>query len=61
MHLRLEEHPDLTVGELYQIMKELSEKYPDREIFFDGDEQAICSRPKKVKGYISRPNDSLKK
>jgi len=47
VHLKLEEHPDLTVGELYQIMKELSEKYPDREIFFDGDEQAICSRPKK--------------
>lgn len=47
VHLRLSEHPDLTVGELYQIMMELAKKYPDREVFFDGDEQAICSRPKK--------------
>ncbi len=47
VHLRLSEHPDLTVGELYEIMMELAQKYPDREIFFDGDEQAICSRPRK--------------
>ncbi len=49
VHLKLQEHPEITVGELYEIMKELALKYPDREIFFDGDEQAICSRPKKPK------------
>ncbi len=47
VHLRLSEHPEITVGELYEIMMELAKKYPDREVFFDGDEQAICSRPKK--------------
>ncbi len=47
VHLRLKDHPDLTIGELAEIMRELAEKYPDREIFLDGDEQAICSRPKK--------------
>ena len=47
VHLRLKDHPDLTIGELAEIMQELAEKYPDREIFLDGDEQAICSRPKK--------------
>ncbi len=49
VHLRLKDRPDLTVGELYEIMMELSQKYPDREFFFDGDEQAICSRPKKAR------------
>ncbi len=48
MHLRLKEHPELTVGELAEIMRELTEKYPDREIFLDGDEQAICSRKRKI-------------
>ncbi len=27
-------------------IKELSEKYPDCDVFFDGDEYAICSRKK---------------
>ncbi len=48
MHLRLKEHPELTIGELAEIMIELAEKYPDREIFLDGDEQAICSRKRKI-------------
>lgn len=48
VHLRLKEHPELTVGELAEIMRELTEKYPDREIFLDGDEQAICSRKRKI-------------
>ncbi len=47
VHLRLSEHPDITIGEIVEIMEELAKKYPDREIFLDGDENAICSRPKK--------------
>jgi len=47
VHLRLREHPEITIGEVVQIMQELAKKFPDREIFLDGDENAICSRPKK--------------
>ena len=50
IHLRLKEHPEITVGELVEIMEELSKKFPDREVFIDGDEEAICSRPKKPSG-----------
>ncbi len=47
VHLKLSEHPEVTIGEVVEIMQELAKKYPDREIFLDGDENAICSRPKK--------------
>ncbi len=50
VHLRLSEHPEITIGEVVEIMRELAKKYPDREIFLDGDENAICSRPKKPEG-----------
>ena len=50
VHLRLSEHPEITIGEVVEIIQELAKKYPDREIFLDGDENAICSRPKKPEG-----------
>ncbi|MGC8619809.1 MAG: hypothetical protein ACP5LA_04805 [Thermoplasmata archaeon] len=48
VHFRLKENPEITVEEVYEMMSELQKKYPDREIFYDGDLQAICSRPKKI-------------
>ncbi|MFP3255395.1 MAG: hypothetical protein RXP30_03045 [Thermoplasmata archaeon] len=47
VHLRLKDNPDITVEEVYKFMEELRKKHPDREIFYDGDLQAVCSRPKK--------------
>ncbi|MGC8598433.1 MAG: hypothetical protein ACP5G5_02055 [Thermoplasmata archaeon] len=47
VHLRLKDNPDITVEEVYNLMEDLRKKYPDREIFYDGDLQAICSRPKR--------------
>ncbi|MGC8663409.1 MAG: hypothetical protein ACP5SF_02540 [Thermoplasmata archaeon] len=48
VHFRLKDNPEITVEEVYDMMSDLQKKYPDREIFYDGDLQAICSRPKKV-------------
>jgi len=48
VHFRLKENPEITVEEVYNMMMDLQKKYPDREIFYDGDQQAICSRPKKI-------------
>ncbi len=48
IHVSLRDNPDITVEEVYNIMMDLQKKYPDREIFYDGDAQAICSRPKKM-------------
>ncbi len=47
VHLRIKDNPDITVEEVYRLMEELRRKYPEREIFYDGDLQAICSRPKR--------------
>ena len=38
-----------TVKELREIIEKLQKQYPDREVFFDGDEFAVCSRTKKSK------------
>ncbi|MEL9999543.1 MAG: hypothetical protein QXG55_03515 [Thermoplasmata archaeon] len=47
VHLRLKDHPDITVEEVFNLMEDLKRKHPDREIFYDGDLQAVCSRPKR--------------
>ncbi|MEM3395878.1 MAG: hypothetical protein QW620_04060 [Thermoplasmata archaeon] len=39
--------PDETIEEVMKIIEQLQTKHPDREFFLDGDEFAICSRPKK--------------
>jgi hypothetical protein len=46
IHFRLTEDPEITVKEIFEIIEKLRKEYPDRDIFFDGDEQAICSRQK---------------
>ena len=38
---------DLPLEELMKKIESLREEYPDLDFFFDGDEYAICSRPKK--------------
>ncbi|MCX8173925.1 MAG: hypothetical protein N3F63_04895 [Thermoplasmata archaeon] len=46
--------PDETIEEVMKIIKQLQEKHPEREFFLDGDEFAICSRPKKSEIDASR-------
>jgi|GEM_PF-743893 hypothetical protein len=38
---------DETIEDIMRRIEELQEKHPDREFFLDGDEFAICSRPRK--------------
>lgn len=37
----------ITISEIKELIDEIQQENPDREVFFDGDEFAICSRKKK--------------
>jgi hypothetical protein len=39
-------NPQLTLREVYEKIREIQRENPDLDVFFDGDEFAICSRPK---------------
>lgn len=39
---------ELTLREVLDKIKELQEKNPDLDIFFDGDQYAICARSRKA-------------
>jgi len=50
VHLRIDPNDETTTLEdVLGRISELQRKHPDREVFFDGDEYAICSRPKRPK------------
>jgi hypothetical protein len=38
--------PKLTLREVHEQIAKIQEENPELEVFFDGDEFAICSRPK---------------
>jgi hypothetical protein len=37
----------VTLRDVLEKIEELQKKNPDQDVFFDGDEYAVCSRPKK--------------
>ncbi|UCE91968.1 MAG: hypothetical protein JSV90_02155 [Methanobacteriota archaeon] len=39
---------ELSLREVLEKIKELQAQHPDEDVFFDGDEYAICVRPRKV-------------
>ncbi|MCL4324121.1 MAG: hypothetical protein M1144_01465 [Candidatus Thermoplasmatota archaeon] len=39
----------VTLETVLSMIEQLRKKHPDREIFFDGDEYSICSRPRHTK------------
>jgi len=39
---------ELSLREVLEKIKELQAQNPDLDVFFDGDEYAICTRPKKA-------------
>ncbi len=50
VHLRIDPNDEsTTLEDVLARISELQRKHPDREVFFDGDEYAICSRPKRVR------------
>ncbi len=39
-------NPQLTLREVYDKISEIQQENPELDVFFDGDEFAICSRPR---------------
>jgi hypothetical protein len=50
VHLRIDPNDEsMTLADVLAKIPELQRKHPDREVFWDGDEEAICSLPKRVR------------
>lgn len=49
VHIRLDRATDLSLTEVLEKIQELQKENPDLDVFFDGDEYAICSRPRQGK------------
>lgn len=48
IHLKIDkDDPDMTLRAVMEKIQELQADNPGLEVFFDGDEYAICSRPKR--------------
>ena len=39
----------ITLKDIMQRIQEIQRQHPDLDVFFDGDEYAVCSRPKKAR------------
>ncbi len=48
VHVRIDKGSDLTLREVLKKIEEIQAEHPDLDVFFDGDEYAICSRPRKA-------------
>ncbi|HZY70064.1 MAG TPA: hypothetical protein VFF67_03690 [Thermoplasmata archaeon] len=54
IHLRIDPNDEnTTLEDVLTKISELQRKHPDREVFFDGDEYAICSRPRRPKAAVT--------
>lgn len=48
IHLKIDKgDKDMTLRRVMEKIQELQDENPELEVFFDGDEYAICSRPKR--------------
>ena len=43
--LKIDRNEEMTLREVMDKLKELQDQHPDLDVFFDGDEYAICGRP----------------
>jgi len=48
IHIKLDRESNLSLSEVLEKIKDLQTQNPDLDIFFDGDEYAICSRPRQA-------------
>ena len=47
IHKKIDRHDSsITLSDIENMIDEIQKKHPNREVFFDGDEFAICSRKK---------------
>jgi len=48
VHLRIDPNDEsITLRDIMQRIQEIQRQHPDLDVFWDGDEYAVCSRPKK--------------
>ncbi len=48
IHMKIDRDDEsVTLTDIQDMIDEIQKKYPDREVFFDGDDFAICSRKKR--------------
>ncbi len=47
VHIRFEKNSTVSLAEVVRLIKKIQEENPDREVYFDGDLMAICSKPLK--------------
>jgi hypothetical protein len=61
VHLRIDPNDEsTTLEDVLSRISELQRKHPEREVFFDGDEYAICSRPKRARVAPAHPRDGVR-
>ncbi len=47
IHKKIDKQDEsIGIGDIQDMMKKIQKENPDREVFFDGDEYAICSTKK---------------
>ena len=48
VHIKLDRNSDFTLREVLRKIEEIQSEHPELDVFFDGDDYAICSRPRKM-------------
>ncbi len=49
VHYRIDKADDsITLEDVMAKIQEIQAEHPDLDVFFDGDEYAVCSRPRKA-------------
>ena len=49
IHLRIDPNDEtITLRDIMQRIQDIQRQNPELDVFFDGDEYAVCSRPKKT-------------
>jgi len=50
VHYRIDPNDEsVTLKDIMKLIQDIQRQHPDLDVFFDGDEYAVCSRPKKSK------------
>jgi len=48
IYIKIDKNSDMTLREVLRKIEEIQTEHPELDVFFDGDEYAICSRPRKI-------------
>jgi hypothetical protein len=60
--LRIDPNDEMiTLKDIMQKIQEIQRQHPDLDVFFDGDEYAVCSRPKQPARAIAEAVEGKKK